>query len=75
MNAWDGPVTVDTVGDHVEFSMVTGGCAAWSMLLTPGQVAALVEAVEALAPMKEYRRRRSLEAAREAASHAERGAA
>ena len=65
-----GNVHVDRCDNLVEVTaMVPGDVAGLPVLLSPAQWCELVDQAEQLEPVKELRRQRSIEAAREAASH------
>ncbi|HEV8450557.1 MAG TPA: hypothetical protein VGQ45_03930 [Gaiellales bacterium] len=69
-----GAVNVDQCGNMVAVETLSHGhTTGLSVLVTPEQWLQLVDQAEQLKPIVELRRRRSVEAAREAASHAERG--
>lgn len=63
----DGLVSVETIS--------AGETVGHSVLLTPAEWVGVVEFAESLEPVRELRRERSVRAAREASSHATRGAA
>jgi hypothetical protein len=67
-------VTADQCDDLVELTL-SNGPSDLSVVMMPEQWAALVDQAEELDTVKQYRHRRSVEAAREAASHATRGIA
>jgi hypothetical protein len=70
-----GTAHVDSCDNLVELSIGTPGDeASWSILLSPAQWSSLVDQGEHLPSVMAYRRRQSIEAAKEAASHRERGA-
>lgn len=68
-------ITVDQCSDQIELTLYAGPNASMSILITPEQWATISDQAEQLRPLQELRRRRSIAAAREAASHHERGAA
>ena len=60
---------VDQIAGRVELTLWDSEVAGWSVDVTPAEWAQVVEKAESLPAMLEYRRARSVEAAREAQSH------
>jgi hypothetical protein len=62
-------ILVDSLGSGRLEVVIQDGCAGFSVECSPEELAVFIDQAESLEPMRAFRRQRSVEAAKEAASH------